>query len=181
MTSEFLIHLPTPHEKQAAFTRSDKKRNIIRAGRRGGKTVGASIRAAEKFLSGKRILYAAPTQEQIDRFWVSVCRALQEPIDNGIFRKNETRHIIEWPGREARIRAKTAWNADTLRGDYADELYLDEFQLMNEDAWGVVGAPMLADNNGDAIFIYTPPSIRSAGATKAQDPESAQQPHRDNE
>jgi hypothetical protein len=26
---------------------------------------------------------------------------------------------------------------------------------MDEDAWTLVGAPMLLDNNGDAIFIYT--------------------------
>jgi hypothetical protein len=48
--------------------------------------------------------------------------ALQEGIDNKSFEKNETKHIIERPRTENRIRAKTAWNADTLRGDYADEL-----------------------------------------------------------
>jgi len=32
---------------------------------------------------------------------------------------------------------------------------------------------MLADNNGNAVFVYTPPSLRSAGATKAQDPRHA--------
>ena len=37
-------------------------------------------------------------------------------------------HYIELPGTKQRIRAKTAFNADTLRGDYADELLLDEFQ-----------------------------------------------------
>jgi hypothetical protein len=170
---EYTIRLPKPHEKQAAFVDSESKRNVVRAGRRGGKTVGVSIRAVKKFLAGRRVLYAAPTQEQIDRFWVSVVRALQEPIDAGVFYKNETRHIIELPGTEQRIRAKTAWNADTLRGDYADELILDEWQLMNEDAWGVVGAPMLLDNNGDATFIYTPPSLHSRSASKADDPQHA--------
>lgn len=172
-TQEKTVRLPRPHEKQAAFVDSTAKRVVVRAGRRGGKTVGVSIRAVKRFLAGKRILYAAPTQEQIDRFWVSITRALQEPIDAGIFYKNETRHIIELPGTEQRIRAKTAWNADTLRGDYADDLILDEWQLMNEDAWGVVGAPMLLDNNGDATFIYTPPSLRSRSTSKANDPQHA--------
>jgi phage terminase large subunit-like protein len=27
--------------------------------------------------------------------------------------------------------------------------------MMDEDAWALVGAPMLLDNNGDAVFIYT--------------------------
>lgn len=131
------------------------------------------ICAVEHFLKGRRVLYAAPTADQLARFWKTVIDALQEPIDAGVFYKNETEHIIERKGTEQRIRAKTAWNADTLRGDYADVLILDEYQLMNEDAWGVVGAPMLLDNNGDAVFIYTPPSLRSAGITKAHDPQHA--------
>ena len=173
MPREYTITLPRPHTKQAAFVDSEAKRIVVRAGRRGGKTVGVAIRAVKAFLKGKRVLYAAPTQEQIDRFWVSVVRCLQEPIDAGIFHKNETRHIVELPGTEQRIRAKTAWNADTLRGDYADELIPDEWQLMNEEAWGVVGAPTLMDNDGNAIFIYTPPSLSSRSASKADDPQHA--------
>lgn len=167
------INLPKPHSKQIAFITSPAQRKIIRAGRRGGKTVGVSIYAVEKFLQGKRVLYAAPTQEQVDRFWVSVGRALEEPINAGVFYKNETKHIIERAGTEQRIRAKTAWNADSLRGDYADELIMDEFQLIAEDAWNTVGAPMLADNNGNAIFIYTPPSLHSRSVSKATDPQNA--------
>jgi hypothetical protein len=170
---EYIVRLPLPHPKQAAFVDSDKKRIVVRAGRRGGKTVGIGIRAVKRFLDGRRVLYAAPTAEQIQRFWVTVTRALQEPIDAGVFVKNETYHTIELAGTEQRIRAKTAWNADTLRGDYADDLILDEWQLMNEEAWGVVGAPMLADNNGDAVFVYTPPSLRSRSTSKADDPQHA--------
>lgn len=107
------------------------------------------------FLDGRRILYAVPTQEQVDRFWTECKQALDEPIRAGVLYKNETRHIIELPGTEQRIRAKTAWDADSLRGDYADILILDEYQLMKPGAWGLVGAPMLLDNDGDAIFIYT--------------------------
>ena len=44
---------------------------------------------------------------------------------------------------------------------------------MNEDAWEVVGAPMLLDNNGDATFIYTPPSLHSRSVSKAKDPRHA--------
>jgi hypothetical protein len=170
---EMTVRLPKPHCKQIEFLRSTAKRKVIRAGRRGGKTYGVSIYAVEKFLEGKRVLYATPTQEQVDRFWYLVCDSLREPIEQGIFYKNETKHLIELPGTEQRIRAKTAWNADTLRGDFADELILDEFQLMNEDTWGVVGAPMLMDNNGNAIFIYTPPSLQSRSVTKANDPQHA--------
>lgn len=131
------------------------KRIVLRAGRRFGKTTGVAIRAVERFLQGRRQLYATPTIEQAGRFWKEVSEALAEPIKAGLYYKNETEHVIELLGTEQRIKAKTAHNADTLRGDYADDLYLDEFQDMDEDAWSLVGAPMLIDNNGDAIFIYT--------------------------
>lgn len=170
---ELEIHLPRPHEKQGAFIKSPAKRKIIRAGRRSGKTVGVSILSVEKFLDGRRILYAAPTQEQIGRFWATVTRALYEPCERKVFYKNESEKIIELKGTEQRIKAKTAWNADTLRGDYADLLILDEFQLMNEEAWNSVGAPMMLDTDGDAIFIYTPPSLRSRSVSKASDPQHA--------
>lgn len=163
------ISFPEPTEKQSEFIDSIAKRKVIRAGRRGGKTVGASIISGKRFLNGDRILYAAPTTEQLDAFWKCSVEAFAEPIEAGLFKKNESEHYIELPGTKQRIKAKTAWNADTLRGDWADLLILDEFQLMNEDAWEVVGAPMLLDNNGDAVFIYTPPSLHSRSMTKARD------------
>ena len=170
---ELTVHLPEPHAKQRLFIDSPAKRKIIRAGRRGGKTVGMSIYAVEKFLSGHRVLYGAPTSDQVARFWTTITRALEAPIKAGVFKKNETDHIVELPGSEQRIRAKTCWNADTLRGDYADVLILDEYQLMNEETWEVVGAPMLLDNNGNATFVYTPPSLHSRSVSKATDPQHA--------
>jgi hypothetical protein len=171
----YKVRLPRPTPKQREFIDSPAKRKMIKAGRRGGKTVGVGILGTEVFLKQKRVLYAAPTMEQIGRFWATVTRALDEPIKAKVLYKNESEHYIEVPGTEQRIKAKTAWNADSLRGDYADVLILDEWQLMNEDAWGLVGAPMLLDTDGDAIFIYTPPSLRTRSAlkTKASDPQHA--------
>jgi len=172
-STELTVSIPRPHAKQLLFVNSTAKRKIIRAGRRSGKTVGMAILAIQKFLDGHRVLYAAPTLDQIDRFWSEISRALSEPIETGVYYKNETRHIIEIPGTENRIRAKTAWNAASLRGDYADILILDEYQLMDETAWAEVGAPMLLDNDGDAVFIYTPPSLHSRSTSKARDPQHA--------
>ena len=146
---------------------------MVRAGRRGGKTTGLAILAVEEFLQGHRVLYAVPTAEQVTKFWFETTRALAEPIAAGILQKNETLHTIEVPGTEQRIRAKTAWSADTLRGDFCDLLIMDEFQLCNEDAFSVVGLPMLLDRNGNCVLVYTPPSIRTAGASKAHDPRHA--------
>lgn len=168
------VHLKRPHPQQERFLRSPAVRKVIRAGRRGGKTTGLAIHAVEEFLKGERVLYAVPTADQILRFWHEVCLALTEPIEAGLFKKNETLHIIELPGTEQRIRAKTAWSADTLRGDYCTRLILDEWQLCDEAAWELVGAPMMLDRAGStATFCYTPPSLHSKSVTKATDPRHA--------
>ena len=169
MPLELTVHLRVLHPMQALIKASKAKRKIVRAGRRGGKTVFAADWAVENFLDGKRVLYGVPTSDQLQKFWFEVTRALAEPIEKGIFKMDKTMHTIEKPGTENRIRAKTCWNADTLRGDYADRLALDEIQLMAEDTWGTVGAPMLLDNNGDSLFIYTPPSLHSRSTSKAKD------------
>lgn len=173
MSTVATVSLPIPHDEQVRFIDSTSKRKVIRAGRRGGKTVGVGILAAEKFLAGKRVLYAAPTSDQLYAFWDSIKVAFQEPIELGVFIKNESSHTLIHPTLGWRIKAKTAWNADTLRGDWADVLILDEWQLMDEEAWDRVGAPMLLDNDGDAVFIYTPPSLASRSVSKARDPQHA--------
>ncbi|RPJ40142.1 MAG: hypothetical protein EHM35_00625 [Planctomycetaceae bacterium] len=152
------VSLKTPHPQQRRFIESKAKRLVCRAARRGGKTVAVSILAVIKLLEARRILYATPTQEQVGKFWWEITTAMKPAIDAGLYYKNETEHVIR-PAHgisEARIKAKTAWNANTLRGDYADLLILDEYQLMDPDVWARVGAPMLLDNDGDCIFIYTP-------------------------
>lgn len=169
MPATFDVHLRTLHPMQQRIRDSKAKRKIVRAGRRGGKTVYAADETVERFLDGRRVLYAVPTTDQLTKWWFEVTHALREPIENGLYYVNETEHVILVPGTENRIRGKTAWNAATLRGDYADFLVLDEVQLMAEDTWDEVGAPMLLDNDGDALFIYTPPSIRSRSASKASD------------
>ena len=151
------INLKEPHQKQRDFIYSPARRKVTRAGRRSGKTTGMAIYAVIKLLEGRRILYATPTQEQIGRFWWEVTTAMRPAVDAGLYRKNESeKYIVPAHGTtEARIKAKTAWNANTLRGDFADLLILDEFQQMDPEVWTLVGAPMLLDNDGDCVFIYT--------------------------
>lgn len=154
-TTELTIRLPKPHPKQAQLLRSKAKRKVCCSGRRVGKTTGVAILAVEAMLQGRRVLEAAPVSDQTNAFWAACKKALAEPIAAGIILKNETERILEIPGA-GRIKTKTAFNADTLRGDYADLLILDEYALMDPDAWNEVGAPMLLDNDGDAVFIFTP-------------------------
>ncbi|HVI09592.1 MAG TPA: terminase family protein [Candidatus Binatia bacterium] len=167
---EYSVHLLDPFDKQRLLIDSPLKRKMVRAGRRGGKTTGIAILASEECVEKKRrVLYAVPTADQLARFWHETVIAFAELIEFGIVKKYESEKIIEYPGTEQRIRAKTAWNADTLRGDYGDLIILDEFQLMNEDTLEVVVYPMLIDNGGDLVLIYTPPRLHSRSASKATD------------
>lgn len=154
--TELQVKLPKPHGKQKQFEQSPAKRRVVVAGRRGGKTTEAARVAVKAMLRGRRVLEAAPVSDQTNTFWARCKRALSEPIAAGIIYKNETDRLLQMPNEGGRIRCKTAHNADTLRGDYADLLILDEYSIMDPTAWTEVGAPMLLDNDGDAIFIFTP-------------------------
>lgn len=155
MKVTYNIQLPPLHQKQAEIKRSPAKRKVVNAGRRAGKTTLAAEVAVDGAGQGKRVLYATPKQEQAGAFWDKATEWLSKPIAARHIYKNESRHILQFPGG-GRIRAKTAWDEDGLRGDYADLLILDEYALMSPDAWDLVGAPMLLDNDGDAWFISTP-------------------------
>jgi hypothetical protein len=173
---EYLIHLPSmddpPHPKQKQFVESSHKRKIIRAGRRAGKTVGSAIMAVLAFLDGKSVDYGAPVIDQAAKFWHEVVMALAEPLEFGVFRKKESEKRIYKPDTEPEqyIHCHTVWNPDVMRGGSTDLLILDEFQMMNEDTWELVCLPRLADRNGDAVLIYTPPSMRMRAKTNARDP-----------
>lgn len=161
------------HPKALEFIRSPAKRKLARSGRRGAKTTAAATLAVERFLAGGRVLYAVPTESQLEGFWFEVKRALAEPLDAAVYAKNESMHFVEVPNTRQRIRAKTAYDADTLRGDFADLLILDEIQHMHRAAWEDVGAPMLLDRDGDAVFLYTPLSPASAARHPVLDPRFA--------
>lgn len=161
--------MPALHAGQQEIFDSEAKRKIIVCGRRWGKTILACVLAVYYMLRGKRVLYAAPTTDQTDAFWIGTGKGdgvkayLYPLLKLGLIKKNETKRFLwcTWPGGGS-IRAKTAFNADTLRGDNADLLILDEFGIMKSDAWTKVGAPMLLDNGGDAIFIFTPNRMNHA-------------------
>ena len=83
------------HAGQEALWYAKEKKVIIRAGRRGGKTTGAALKAVDALIKGRRVLYATPTIDQVGKFWKECKRMLDEPIRYGVYKKNETEHTIE--------------------------------------------------------------------------------------
>ncbi len=73
INEEIEVKLKRPHKKQG-FVDSKVPRIVVKAGRRGGKTIGAAVKAVRHFLAGGRVLYGAPTQDQVESFWWEVTR-----------------------------------------------------------------------------------------------------------
>ena len=167
------IRLKRPHAAQLRFLRSTARRRALKCGRRAGKTTALAILSVEKFLQGERVQYFAPTAEQLLKYWAEVTRALHEPITAGVFRKNETLHLIELSGTEQCIRAKTAWEPNHLRGDYGSVLVLDEYGLFSSRCWDEVISPMTLDRDALVAFAFTPPSLRMVVSSRADDPQHA--------
>lgn len=167
--TELTIRLPAYHAQQRAVAADPAKRKVVRAGRRWGKTTYATREAVERVMGGSRALIASTTQEQADASWDMAKRWLIPLIDGHVIDKNETLRLLTFPNG-GRLRVKTARDSDTLRGDYADFLVLDECAYLDPKAWDEVGAPMLLDNDGDALFLSTPKRVLSkrAGGTEAK-------------
>ncbi len=84
---EYKIKLRYPHLNQQGIRESQAKRKVVRAGRRGGKTVIAATICVDKFLKDLRPLYAAPTSDQLETWWFEVKKALEEPVEAGVLKK----------------------------------------------------------------------------------------------
>lgn len=150
------VSLDALHKNQQKLRDSKAKRKVVVAGRRGGKTTGVANIAVEEAFKGKKVLEAAPVNEQTEAFWENCKRILKEPIEQNLLKKNETTRTLKGFPNGGEIKVKTAFKPDHLRGGWADLLILDEFSFMHHDAWSKVGSPMLLDSGGDAIFIFTP-------------------------
>ncbi len=153
------ISLPEPYPLQIDIMNHPAKRKVICAGRRAGKTTLAALIAVERFLLGQRILLTSTTQDQADAFWDKAKIWLHPLIARGLVYKNENRRIMEIQldnTRTGRLRVKTGQTSDILRGDDADLIVFDECALLDPETWFAVAAPMLADRDGDAVFISTP-------------------------
>lgn len=155
------INTPDPYELQLEIALNPAKRKVICAGRRVGKTIMAAGIAVggdkwgnKGLLDGRKILLSSTSQDQADTFWDYITAWLSPLTSTKQAYKNEVKRVIKYRGGE--IKVKTGSEPDALRSKYADLLVLDECAFLDPRAWRQVGAPLLADTNGDAIFISTP-------------------------
>lgn len=141
----------------ASVYRSPSKRKILFSGRRWGKTMLMLTTALKTAISKpkSRIYYLAPSRKQAkDITW----RTIKDIIPQAwIYRTYESTLTVMFNNRSVIILGGLDY-ADSLRGQSADLLLLDEFAYSYDlqDAWQAALLPMLSTTDGDAIFASTP-------------------------
>lgn len=144
------IRLPSPHQGQRIVRQQAKRFNWLSAGRRWRKTtMGMSI-AVESALAGKRILWGAPTFDQVRIGW--------EEAKHGVGNQakfTQQRMTAEFPSGGV-IVYRSLDDPDNARGHTADGVVVDEAAEVKEVAWYEVLRPMLLDTEGWAWFLFTP-------------------------
>lgn len=125
--------------------------------RRAGKTyyviAKMVVRAFETTRKDWRAYYVAPTFRQAKRVSWDYLKSFTKDIPG--ISVNEAELRIDLPNG-GRIQLLGAEQYDSLRGQYADDLVIDETAMVPSSAWNTVLSPMLADRLGRCTFIGTP-------------------------
>jgi hypothetical protein len=150
-------HLLHPHQKQINL--NGTRFNVIRGGRRGGKTMyeveKLSFIAVEH--KDRSVFYLAPTQIQARNIiWESLKARL-----SGIGTINEVRLEIKVPTQDggfSLIKVAGWENRENFRGQPAHHITFDETDTMKDFfiGWQEIFRPALIDTGGSADFIGTP-------------------------
>lgn len=141
------------HEAQERVWRGRRRYNVVRCGRRFGKTVLSSAILTERAAQGLPVAYMAPTYKMLMDFWREIKRDLK-PI---IAVTNETEKRMELTTGGV-IDFWSLDNAVTIRGRKYAEVVIDEAAMVPglEEAWTMVIRPTLTDYKGGAWFMSTP-------------------------
>jgi len=151
--SEYTIALKRRHPNQEHIIQTAKRFNVLKCGRRFGKTSLAEELVIDPALDGYPSAYYAPTYKDLSEFWwyvVNICKDV-------IAHKNE--HLRQ-------IRLITGgvidmWSLDdpdSGRGRKYKRVVIDECEKAKklEQAWKGTIRALLTDYKGDAWFLSTP-------------------------
>jgi hypothetical protein len=141
-----------PHEKQLEILRDRKRFNVVRCGRRFGKSYLAFALALEKMLEvdGAYVLYTAPSYTELT--------GRETEAQNFFAPLGATYKQGQIKLGNSTLNLQGIWRADGLRGNKFHRIICDEWAHCPnaEDDWNFVLSPMLADYEGDAYFFSTP-------------------------
>ena len=133
-----------------------KRRKVIVAGRRCGKTRYATVELIIKALecpdSLARVMYVAPTLKMARDLCWDLLLELARPVIAKIGIADSDVTLING----VKISIRGADNPDSLRGGKLYHATLDEMKDMKRDVWPLAVRPALTDMKGSATIIGTP-------------------------
>ena len=151
--SDFTIALKKRHPNQDYIVKTSKRFNVLKCGRRFGKTSLAEELVIDPALDGFPTAYYAPTYKDLSEFWWITNNACKDIIES----KNE---------QLKQIRLITGgiidmWSLDdpdSGRGRKYKRVVIDECEKARnlEKAWKGTIRALLTDYKGDAWFLSTP-------------------------
>ena len=155
---EITLKLPKLHKGQLQVLKESKRFNVLKNGRRWGKTVLSIDLAIDTMLDGYPVGYWCPTYKDLSEVWDEL-KFICFPI---ISEKNEQlKHIKLITG--GKIDFWSMEDPNSGRGRKYKRAIIDEAEKAGKfkEAWSQTIRPTLADYKGDAWILSTPKGVNS--------------------
>jgi hypothetical protein len=150
---ELSVSRPKLHTGQKIVYDNKKRFNVLRNGRRWGKTILSVRLAIDTILQGGKVGYFVPSYNFCDEFWDEI----KDRLESIITYKNESKYRITFKtGGSVQIFSLEKKRAG--RGKKFHRAIIDEVAFVKdmETSWNKAIRPTLADYAGDAFFMSTP-------------------------
>ena len=149
------LNLPVPHNGQRIILNDRERFNVIRCGRRFGKTQLGELLALEVALDAKPVGWFSPTYKLLHEVWKDLLKTL-EPFGKLLI-VNKSERIITLPNGGL----IEFWSLDShraVRGRKYARAIIDEAAFVKDlnQSWNGMIRPTLADYRGDAYILSTP-------------------------
>lgn len=148
-----VITLPKPHPAQEEFLRNRRRFNVLKCGRRWGKTEVCQILTSEIIGQAGITGYWSPTYKDLAEVW-NTFKNVFYPI---IEKKDEQLKAIQFRGG-SKIDFWSMEDPNSGRGRKYHRAIMDECEKAGkfQEAWEQAIRPTLIDYQGDAYFLSTP-------------------------
>ena len=151
--SETIIKLKKLHSKQQHILETKKRFNVVKGGRRFGKTTMAEELVIDPALDGFPVAYFAPTYKDLNDFWLKIKEILYPIIKSKDEQVKQLRLITG-----GIIDMWSLEDGNGGRGRKYKRVVIDECEKASklEIAWKGVIRATLTDYIGDCWFLSTP-------------------------
>lgn len=151
--SEVVIKLKKRHANQEQIIQTAKRFNVLKCGRRFGKTALAEELVIEPALDGFPVAYYAPTYKDLHPFWMEIVSIVR---DITAFKSEQLKQIRLITGGV--IDMWSLEEPDSGRGRKYKRVVIDECEKAKklDIAWQGTIRATLTDYKGDAWFLSTP-------------------------